>query len=138
MELQTFINENENWEQLLKESPYKVDIHKHHHFRVLTYTHKSDLKTIAKHCRGTIIDKRVDKIVCMPFDKFGHHNQEFSDKIDIKNATIYRKYDGSIIKIWFSYIDNYWFISSNNSVQLVQKLYYLFHSIQKFDLDLLD
>ena len=44
MELQKFINENENWEQMLKENPYKVDITKYHHFRVLSYTFKSDLK----------------------------------------------------------------------------------------------
>ena len=78
MELQKFITDNQDWEILLKQKSYNVDIIKHKSFRVLTYTFKSDLKTIAKHCRGTIVSSG-DRIVCMPFDKFGHHNQDFSN-----------------------------------------------------------
>ena len=138
MELQKFIGNNQDWESLLKQKPYNVDIHKNKSFRVMTYTFKSILKTIAKHCRGTIVDTRINKIVCMPFDKFGHHNQDFSDKIDIKNCKIFHKYDGSIIKIWFNKIDNEWMISSNNRVYLDDKLTKLFKQACNFDLNLLD
>ncbi len=51
--------------------------------------------------RGIILEKGTNKIVCYPFNKFFNAGEKFAAQIDWANARVQRKYDGSIIKIYW-------------------------------------
>lgn len=71
MELLNFINQHNNWKELLQEDPYFLEVKEDEGYVLLKYNQiKSDFsQPIAQECRGIILNGD-NKIVCWPFDKF--------------------------------------------------------------------
>jgi len=119
-----FIQENENWYELLKDAPYNLRIREHPHIKnrfIFSYDMiRSDMSfDIVKVSRGLVLDvitkhlfddskdyskvepEKVRKceVIIRGFDKFFNHGETNADKIDW-NGPIYafEKLDGSLIK----------------------------------------
>lgn len=114
MELLKFINQHENWKELLQKPPYFLDVKEEDGYTLLKYNQiNSDFsEPIVKECRGIILDSN-NKIVCWPFNKFFNFGETYADEIDWNSARVQEKIDGSIIKIWY---DKKWRLSTNGVI----------------------
>lgn len=97
MELIKFINQHDNWKELLQEAPYFLDIKEEDGFTLLKYNQiNSDFsQDIVKQCRGIILDSN-HKIVCWPFSKFFNWGESNADEIDWSSARVQEKIDGCL------------------------------------------
>jgi len=50
-------------------------------------------------CRGLILDG-TGKVMNYPFERFFNFHEKECDKVDIENADILEKLDGSLISVW--------------------------------------
>ena len=104
MELLDFIQEHNNWRELIQEEPYYIKIKEDDEYLLLKYNYYAD-KTdwsnpIVRQCRGIILRKDTLKPVCVPFYRFYNLGQKEADNVDFNNCKIQDKVDGSLIKIW--------------------------------------
>lgn len=125
-----FINSNENWEDILSNPPYNIEIKKDEEYILLKYNQfDSDFSNpIVQECRGCIIRHRystLDSIkqqyefVCRPFDKFFNYGEEQAAEIDWSTALVTEKVDGSLIKVWYdrhSCNEGKWHVSTNGTI----------------------
>ncbi|MBQ8749095.1 MAG: hypothetical protein IJZ29_01310 [Clostridia bacterium] len=110
-----FINENDNWKEILSASPYCLKIKQDGEYTLLKYDQVfSDLNLeIVRECRGLILDKNLD-VVCLPFFKFGNYGESYASEIDWESARVQEKLDGAIIKLWFH--NGKWNVSTNGGI----------------------
>lgn len=111
-----FINENENWEELLTKDPYNLKISRDGDYMLFKYNQlSSDFNNpIVRECRGLILNKDF-KPVCVPFFKFANAEEDYSDLavMDWSSVSCQEKVDGSLIKLWY---DNGWHFSTNGTI----------------------
>lgn len=82
---------------------------------LLMYSIKTDFKkSFTRCCRGIILEKNTNRIVCYPFDKFFNYGERFADQIDSQSATYLEKMDGSIIKLY--YYNDQWNVATNGCI----------------------
>lgn len=123
MNISSFIRENIDWRDKLKQKPYSLSCHtsqKYPNLFLLKYGQfESDFhNVVVKECRGIIlhIDETSIIPVCVPFYKFGNYGEDYNDLIDWNTAQVQEKVDGSIMKLWFYHQMNKWIISTNGTV----------------------
>ena len=87
-----YIKNNQNWREILSESPYNITIKDDGDFTLLKYSQiDSDFNNeIVRECRGLIIDKNFNP-VCVPFYKFGNYGESYADNIDWTTAKVEEK-----------------------------------------------
>jgi hypothetical protein len=78
------------------------------------FANKTDPITCA--CRGTVVQKDENgfKLVAYAFDRFFNLGEFGAADIDWETATVYEKYDGSLIKLFWS--GTKWVVSTSGSV----------------------
>lgn len=112
-----FINEHKDWEELLTQKPYCLEIKREDGFILFAYSQiDSDFyNEIVRECRGLILDEEFNP-VCVPFYKFGNYGEGYAPEIDWSTARVQEKVDGSIIKLWYDHKDSIWRISTNGTI----------------------
>lgn len=117
MTLLNFINQNQNWKEILSNPPYNILIKEDGPYILLKYNQlESDFnEQLVKECRGCIIKQFSDgyRYVCRPFDKFFNYGEEQAADIDWDSSFITEKIDGSLMKLWF---DDGWHLSTNGTI----------------------
>lgn len=118
MEVVNFMNEHTNWEELLTQTPYNVNVKRDGDYILLKYDQiRSDFSfQIVRECRGSIFYKNADgkyECVAYPFIKFGNYGESYCPEIDWGTASVQEKVDGSLIKFWNH---NGWHISTNGTI----------------------
>ena len=99
MELLNFINQHEDWKELLQEAPYFLEVKEDEGYVLLKYNQiKSDFsQPIVQQARGIIVKYLHDcgfwKIVCWPFDKFFNYGESYAASIDWSSARVQEKID---------------------------------------------
>lgn len=115
MELEKFMRENSNWEEILSKAPYHISIHKDGDYTILKYKMgESDFnESLVREARGSIFYNGV--CVCHAFDKFGNWGEDYAatKEINWQQAKVVEKIDGSLIKVWFH---RNWHISTNGTI----------------------
>lgn len=74
---------------------------------------------LAVECRGLVLNKYDFSVVGRAFNRFFNHNEGIDDlKVCLSepDLELHRKYDGSIIKIFFDKLVNEWKVSSRGSI----------------------
>ena len=117
MTLLNFINQNQNWKEILSNPPYNILIKEDGPYILLKYNQlESDFnEQLVQECRGCIV-KQFDgcyHYVCRPFDKFFNYGEEQAADIDWNSSFITEKIDGSLMKLWF---DDSWHLSTNGTI----------------------
>lgn len=119
-----FMNNNENWEEILAKPPYSIKTKRDGDYILLKYDQlNSDFNLkIVRECRGIIITFRDSKYipVAVPFFKFGNYGESYVPEIDWKSAVVQEKLDGSLIKFWYD--DDEWHISTNGTIDAFKAL----------------
>ena len=117
MTLLNFINQNQNWKEILSNSPYNILIKEDDPYILLKYNQlESDVnEQLVQECRGCVIKQFDDgyHYVCRPFDKFFNYGEEQAADIDWNSSFITEKIDGSLMKLWF---DDGWRLSTNGTI----------------------
>lgn len=117
MKIEQFLNENTNWQEILSQPPYSIEIKTDGSYVLLAYNMlASDLSNeIVQQCRGSIFYCQDGKwlCVCRPFRKFFNVQEENASSIDWTTARVMEKVDGSLMKCWYH---NGWHLSTNNSI----------------------
>jgi len=127
-----FINENENWEELLTKDPYNLKItrepanHEGCEYIMFKYNQlSSDFSNpIVRECRGLILYKYMfdDRVyyrpICAPFFKFANAEESYSDLavMDWASASVQEKVDGSLMKVWFESVGHTMHVSTNGTI----------------------
>jgi hypothetical protein len=110
-----FMNQHDNWEALLSESPYSLEMFWEDDLALFKYrTGFSDMSLeLVREARGIIIDVSRMKVVCWPFHKFFNIQEPYAANIDWSTARVTEKVDGSIIKVWWHKPQQRWQVSTN-------------------------
>ena len=118
MKVLDLMNKEENWEEVLQQSPYFINIKKEDDYVLLKYNQLfSDFSNeIVRECRGAIFRKQSGRwiCVCRAFNKFGNFEESYAPKINWENAAVMEKIDGSLIK--FFYDNDEWHIATNGQI----------------------
>jgi T4 RnlA family RNA ligase len=112
----TFITENKNWEEILRNKPYCLKIRHSeldNNLTIFSYNMiDSDFyNPIVKVCRGLILNTTIPKIICWPMNKFFNYGEPQAAKIDWDSAYRREKIDGSLIKLYWN---DKWQFATNN------------------------
>lgn len=105
LKLIDFINEHSDWEALLSQAPYCLNISRDQKFGrnliMFKYSQQdSDFSNdIVKECRGIILDEDTFEPVSVPYFKFFNYGEPNAASIDWKSAIVLEKIDGSLIKV---------------------------------------
>ena len=70
---------------------------------------------VVQECRGIILEKDTNKVVCYPFNKFFNLQQTHAHTIDWSTAKVLSKEDGSLIKLYF--YNGWWKWATNGTIQ---------------------
>lgn len=105
LNIQWFIKQHSDWEELIKEKPYCITVSRDkvfgHNLIMFKYSQiDSDFNNpIVRECRGLILDEKNFEVVCHPFNKFGNYGESYCPNIDWKSCYVTEKLDGSLIKL---------------------------------------
>lgn len=111
-----YISEHTGWETLLI-SKYGLKIRREGPYAIFNYGYESNFSDpLVQEARGIILDTERLDVVCWPFRKFGNYGEEYADSIDWKTACVQEKVDGSIVKLWFSTLQDRWTFSTNSTI----------------------
>lgn len=114
-ELERFLKENENWEEILTGEPYYIKVKRDGPYVMFNYDQlRSDFSSIlVQQSRGIIFREATLEPVCVPFFKFFNVGELNAADIDWNTAFVSEKVDGSLIKVWW---DGNWNISTNGTI----------------------
>lgn len=122
MKLINFLNTHDDWQILLTQEPYNLNIQQDGNYYLIKYKKdRYDFSIdIVREARGCIVYYNGAQWVyaCRPFDKFCNYGEEYSavNDIDWNYVSVREKVDGSLIKIWFSPLNNLWMVSTNGTI----------------------
>lgn len=92
---------------------------------LLMYTIKTKWSDpVAYECRGIILEKETNKVVCYPFNKFFNHGEKYASDIDWKTASAQEKLDGSLLKLFYYTPigeEGQWILSTNGTIDARNK-----------------
>ena len=118
MKVLDLMNKKENWEEVLQQSPYFINIKKEDDYVLLKYNQLfSDFSNeIVRECRGAIFRKQGGRwiCVCRAFNKFCNYGESYAPKINWENAAVVEKIDGSLIKCFYD--NDEWHIATNGQI----------------------
>lgn len=80
-------------------------------------------------CRGIILEKETNKVVCRPFDRFYNLGEIDNTNIDWNKAKIFEKVDGSLVKVWYSELENKWMTSTASTIVTNNKYGFNLHKL---------
>lgn len=115
-ELEKFLREHDNWEELLTSEPYNIKVKHDGNYVMLSYDQiRSDFSSkLVQEARGIIFREDTLDPVCVPFFKFFNYGESNAAEIDWETAFVTEKIDGSLIKVWWD--NGYWHVSTNGTI----------------------
>lgn len=105
LSIQWFIEQHSDWEKILSEKPYCLNISRDEMFehKLIMFKYNqidSDLSIkLVQECRGLILDEDTLESISVPFFKFFNEGEPNAAKIDWNTAQVATKIDGSLIKV---------------------------------------
>lgn len=103
-----------------------------------------------KDCRGLILEKNTFKVMSLAFKKFFNLGESNADKIDMDTACVLEKLDGTLIQLYWDWVDGKWYAgttgTANGEGNVNNKLGRTFNDLffdtikkyPSFDINLLD
>lgn len=123
LKLIDFIKEHSDWEVLLSQAPYCLNISRDKMFGrnliMFKYSQQdSDFSNdIVKECRGIILDEDTFEPISVPYFKFFNFSEPNAAEIDWQSATILEKIDGSLVKV-VKFSDQEILVSTNGVIDV--------------------
>lgn len=117
LQIQKFMQEHENWAELLAAEPYNLKISYDGNLVMFKYNQlTADFHLpIVCEARGIILENRYPyRCVCHAFDKFFNSHEELAAPIDWEFAVVMEKVDGSLCKVFF--YEDEWHLATNGTI----------------------
>lgn len=117
LELQKFMQEHDNWAELLAAEPYNLKISYYEKLVMFKYNQlTADFSIpLVREARGIILERKSPyRVVCWPFEKFFNYGEEHDAQIDWSTASVQEKIDGSLMKCYFW--DGEWRLATNGTI----------------------
>lgn len=117
LEIQKFIRDHDNWQELLSSEPYNLKISFDEDYVLFKYDQiSSDFsEEICREARGLILDASDGfKVVRMAFKKFFNFGESYAADINWNNCSASEKMDGSLMSVWYSH--DKWHLSTNGTI----------------------
>ena len=117
LELQKFMQEHDNWADLLTAEPYNLKISYANDLVMFKYNQLTADFSIPLVCeaRGIIFENKPPyRIVCWPFEKFFNYGEPRAAQIDWSTASVQEKIDGSLMKAY--YWNDEWRLATNGTI----------------------
>lgn len=117
LELQKFMQEHDNWAELLTAEPYNLKISYYKKLVMFKYNQlTADFSIpLVREARGIILERKPPyRVVCWPFEKFFNYGEEYATQIDWSTASVQEKIDGSLMKCYFW--DDEWRLATNGTI----------------------
>lgn len=117
LQIQKFMQEHNNWAELLAAEPYNLKISYDGNLVMFKYNQlTADFHLpIVCEARGIIFENKYPyRRVCHAFDKFFNSHEELAATIDWNHAFVTEKVDGSLMKV-FWYNDE-WHLATNGTI----------------------
>lgn len=122
------INEYTSIKSLLEREPYNLIVKDIQHFpnlyMIVYDKNNSDLNnSVVKECRGIILEKNTNKIVCYSFNKgLNLHNNLLPNQFDWNSTKVEKSIDGTQIKMFF--YDGEWRYASTRCIDANRAYWY--------------
>lgn len=121
MELLDFLNEHENWEEILTNAPYYLIVKHDGPYVLLEYQQfASDMANIlCQQARGSIFRQNYEGkwiAVSVGMFKFFNYGQPEAAEIDWASAIVSTKVDGSNIRLAYDHIAGQWLVSTTGTI----------------------
>lgn len=115
MKIINFLKNHSNWEELLSNPPYSLKIKRKDNLILFNYSQiESDPSNeIVKEARGTIIEDKTFKPICVGFKRFYNIDEPYAAKIDWDTAVATSKEDGTLFFIYW--YNNKWHIKTRST-----------------------
>lgn len=122
MELLNFLNEHENWEEILTNAPYYLIVKHDGPYVLLEYQQfASDMADIlCQQARGSIFRQNYEGkwiAISVGMFKFFNYGQIEAAEIDWASAVVSTKVDGSNIRLAYDHIAGQWFLSTTGTIR---------------------
>lgn len=117
MKVLEFLRNEPNALEKLQKPPYSLNVKEDGDLVLLKYNQiESNMaEKIVQECRGIILDRDLDwKPVCVPFAKFFNWGESNAHEVNLSQAKIQEKCDGSIIKMFFH--KGSWRFATNDTI----------------------
>lgn len=115
-----FVADNEDWESRLRDE-YNINSHISDNLVIFNYGIGADFSIpMVQEARGIIINLETLDVVCWPFRKFGNWNENYADKIDWDYAVARQKIDGSLIKLFWNPLTEWWQWATNTTINAIE------------------
>lgn len=117
LELQKFMQEHDNWAELLAAEPYNLKISYYEKLVMFKYNQlTADFSIpLVREARGIILERKSPyRVICWPFEKFFNYGEEHAAQIDWSTASVQEKIDGSLMKCYFW--DDEWRLATNGTI----------------------
>lgn len=117
LELQKFMQEHENWAELLAAEPYNLKISYDNDLVMFKYNQLTADFSIPLVCeaRGIILERKLPyRVVCWPFEKFFNYGEPYAAQIDWSTTSVQEKIDGSLMKCY--YWNGEWRLATNGNI----------------------
>ena len=117
LKIQKFMQDHENWAELLAAEPYNLKISYDNDLVMFKYNQLTADFSIPLVCeaRGIILENKFPyKVVCWPFEKFFNYGEEYAAKINWSTASVQEKIDGSLMKCYFW--NGEWRLATNGTI----------------------
>ena len=104
LELQKFMQEHDNWAELLATEPYNLKISYYEKLVMFKYNQlTADFSIpLVREARGIILERKPPyRVVCWPFEKFFNYGEDHAAQINWSTASVQEKIDGSLMKCYF-------------------------------------
>lgn len=121
MELLDFLNEHENWEEILTNAPYYIIVKHDGPYVLLEYQQfASDMANIlCQQARGSIFRQNYEGkwiAVSVGMYKFFNYGQLEAAEIDWSSAIVSTKVDGSNIRLAYDHIAGQWLVNTTGTI----------------------
>jgi len=122
MKLLDFLNEHENWEEILTNAPYYLTVKRDEPYVLLDYQQfTSDMSNIlCQQARGAIFRQNYEGkwiAISVGMYKFFNYGESEAAEIDWSSAVVSTKVDGSNIRLAYDLIANQWLVSTTGTIR---------------------
>lgn len=117
LDIQNFILNNKNWDEMLAAAPYFLRIKRKNNLIMFNYTQGiSQSCEIVNESRGLILEDKTFKVVRYMFYRFYNYGQPGAAQINWNSISVDEKIDGSLVCLYYY---SGWHISTRNTFDAI-------------------